>query len=109
MPPPTRPMLLETFATSGGYPNSSSVGNVASVPEPTTTLIIPAQNPAARIASASTTPTMIADLAGQLGQRGDHPLGDVGRPREGRRDGTLMGEAVQPQPQGDGVGDGVGA
>jgi len=42
---------LETFAVTGGYPNASSVGNVISVPLPTTVLIVPAAMPAAKIAA----------------------------------------------------------
>src|SRR3954470_15897206 len=45
-------MLFETFAVTAGYPRASSVGNVSSVPEPTTALIMPAPTLAASTASA---------------------------------------------------------
>ena len=53
MLPGTRPTLLDTFATIGGYPNASSVGNVINEPDPTTALIPPAPTPAAKIATTS--------------------------------------------------------
>src|SRR6478735_11992292 len=53
MEPGTRPMLLETFAVTGGTPSASRVGNVISVPDPTTVLISPAAPPAASRASRS--------------------------------------------------------
>ena len=40
--------MLETFAVTGGYPTASRMGNVMSVPLPTTTLIVPAAIPAKR-------------------------------------------------------------
>jgi hypothetical protein len=42
-------MLFDTLASSGGYPNATSVGNVISEPEPTTVLIVPAAVPARRM------------------------------------------------------------
>ena len=45
--------MLETLAVTGGTPNASSVGNVISVPDPTTVLIVPAASPASPISSAS--------------------------------------------------------
>ena len=46
-------MVLETLAVTGGTPNASRVGNVISVPDPTTVLMVPAATPASRIATAS--------------------------------------------------------
>src|SRR5690242_16588959 len=46
-------MVFDTFATSGEYPTASSVGNVISVPLPTTVLIVPAAMPATTTASTS--------------------------------------------------------
>src|SRR5689334_4698861 len=46
-------MVLETFAVTGGTPSASRVGNVTSVPDPTTVLISPAAAPAASRASSS--------------------------------------------------------
>ena len=40
--PGARPTVLETLAITGGTPSASRVGNVISVPEPTTVLISPA-------------------------------------------------------------------
>ena len=56
-------MLLETLATTGEYPRASRTGNVSSVPEPTTALIVPAPNPAATtaITSSADTAPMIPD------------------------------------------------
>src|SRR5215510_16034195 len=56
MLPGTRPMLLETFAMTGGYPSASKVGNVTSDPEPTTAFMVPAARPAAKIKMTSTAP-----------------------------------------------------
>ena len=39
-------MVLETLAVTGGTPNASRVGNVISVPDPTTVLMVPAASPA---------------------------------------------------------------
>ena len=47
----TRPKLLDTFATRGGYPKKSRVGKVSSVPDPTIVLMIPAPVPASAIAT----------------------------------------------------------
>ena len=45
--------MLETFAVTGGMPNARSVGKVISVPDPTMVLIVPAAQPASRIATTS--------------------------------------------------------
>src|SRR5512146_627178 len=50
--PGTRPTLLLTFASTGGYPSPISVGKVISVPEPTTVLMVPAATPAPKMAKA---------------------------------------------------------
>src|SRR5674476_1707820 len=46
MPPATRPTVLETLATNGGYPKNSNVGKVIRVPAPTMVLMVPAAIPA---------------------------------------------------------------
>ena len=51
--PGTRPTLLETLATTGGYPIASSTGKVMRVPDPITALMVPAPNPAAMTAMIS--------------------------------------------------------
>ena len=48
-PAATRPMALEICAVTGGNPRATSTGKVTRVPEPTTVLIVPAQNPASRM------------------------------------------------------------
>src|SRR5665647_2010655 len=53
MPPATRPTVLETLATTGGYPKNSSIGNVINVPDPTIVLMVPAAIPAASSATTS--------------------------------------------------------
>src|SRR5476649_815491 len=53
MPPATSPTVLETLATTGGYPKNSSVGNVINVPDPTIVLRVPAAIPAASSAATS--------------------------------------------------------
>ena len=50
-------MVLETFAVTGGTPNASRVGNVISVPDPTTVLMVPAATPASTMATASSSDT----------------------------------------------------
>src|SRR5690606_41973878 len=52
MLPGARPMAFGVVAVTGGYPSATSTGNVTSVPEPTTVLIIPAQTPAKVIRTA---------------------------------------------------------
>ena len=49
--------VLDTLAVTGGTPNASRVGNVISVPDPTTVLMVPAASPARRIAAASSSVT----------------------------------------------------
>src|SRR4051812_40529165 len=51
--PGTRPMVFETFAVTGGTPKARRVGNVISVPDPTTVLMVPAATPARPMATAS--------------------------------------------------------
>src|SRR3954451_18119511 len=46
-------MLFDTLAVTGGKPKASSVGNVISVPEPTTALMAPAATPARAMARIS--------------------------------------------------------
>jgi hypothetical protein len=60
-------MVLETLATRGEYPRASNVGNVISVPEPTTTLINPAAMPAPAMASAESGPTSSVYIASGAG------------------------------------------
>src|SRR4029079_15963463 len=59
-------MVLETFAVTGGTPNASRVGNVISVPDPTTVFIVPAANPASPMAMASSGDTPRTLRGGQL-------------------------------------------
>ena len=56
-------MVLDTLATRGENPTASNVGNVISVPEPTTTLINPAAMPAPAMASAESGPTSSVYIA----------------------------------------------
>ena len=51
-------MVLETFAVTGGTPNARRVGNVISVPDPTTVLMVPAASPARPMAMASSSDTL---------------------------------------------------
>src|SRR5215471_5738703 len=74
--PGTRPTLLLTFASTGGYPSPISVGKVISVPEPTTVLMVPAATPAPKIARAWVT--------GMLTSQRYPPA--LGRPVPRRRD-----------------------
>src|SRR3954451_22616577 len=60
-------MVLETFAVTGGTPNASRVGNVISVPDPTTVLMVPAASPARPMAIASKSDTQL--LGGGSGRR----------------------------------------
>src|SRR5512139_2316242 len=59
--PGTSPTVLDTFAVTGGIPNARRVGNVISVPDPTTVLMVPAATPASRIAVISRGLTVRAD------------------------------------------------
>src|SRR5690625_1211265 len=45
-PAATSPIALDIWAVTGGNPTETRNGNVTSVPEPTTELMVPAQNPA---------------------------------------------------------------
>src|SRR5579864_7687637 len=45
-------MLLDTLASTAGYPSATSVGKVINDPDPTTALIDPAASPAAKIRTA---------------------------------------------------------
>src|SRR5262249_51796126 len=74
-PPGTSPIVFDTLACTGAYPNASSTGNVINVPLPTTVLTVPAPNPAAAIAMASGTDMTATVL---------HLPG--GRRHQGRRD-----------------------
>src|SRR4051794_10129972 len=58
--PGTRPTLLLTLASTGGYPSPISVGKVISVPEPTTVLMVPAATPAPKMAKAWATGMLTA-------------------------------------------------
>src|SRR5690625_6433634 len=51
-PAATKPMAFDIWAVTGGNPTDTSTGKVTSVPEPTTELMVPAQNPANRTKSA---------------------------------------------------------
>src|SRR5699024_5287147 len=51
-PAATKPMALDICAVTGGKLTDTSTGNVTSVPDPTTELIVPAQNPASSTSSA---------------------------------------------------------
>src|SRR5262245_17325164 len=87
--PGTRPTLLLTLASTGGYPKPISVGNVMSVPEPTTVLIVPAAMPAPKMARASTAVVLThlklpAWLPGLIARR-DVRLVAAGRARPVRR------------------------
>ena len=53
MEPGTSPTVFETLAVTGGTPRATRVGNVMSVPDPTTVLMRPAARPARRMAAAS--------------------------------------------------------
>ena len=44
--------MLDTLAVTGGTPSASRVGNVISVPDPTTVFMVPAAIPASRIAAS---------------------------------------------------------
>src|SRR4029079_17475152 len=46
-------IVFETLAVTGGMPNARRVGNVISVPDPTTVLMVPAAIPASRMATIS--------------------------------------------------------
>src|SRR5215212_11679539 len=65
-------MLLETLASTGGYPKASRVGKVTRVPEPTTALMAPATAPAASSATASQ-----MSIARTLGGACEHQLAGV--------------------------------
>src|SRR6478609_3430140 len=60
-------MVLETLAVTGGTPNARRVGNVISVPDPTTVLMVPAASPARPMAIASRSDTQL--LRGGSGRR----------------------------------------
>src|SRR5664279_4418096 len=47
-------MALDMVAVTGGKPKAMRVGNVISVPDPTTVLIVPAPTPARKMAMIST-------------------------------------------------------
>src|SRR3954466_14239654 len=51
--PETKPIVLLTFAETGGSPTASNVGKVIREPDPTIVLTAPAASPAAAIATAS--------------------------------------------------------
>src|SRR5262245_50101557 len=68
-------MLFETFASTGGKPSASSVGNVISVPEPTTALIAPAAIPAASSAATSQRESITVMLCGAGQHQLARPLG----------------------------------
>src|SRR5690349_12978239 len=63
-------MVLETFAVTGGTPNARRVGNVISVPDPTTVLMVPAASPARPMAMASSGDTPRRYEAGGVGGAG---------------------------------------
>src|SRR3954471_16329732 len=51
--PGASPIVFDTLAVTGGMPNARRVGNVISVPDPTTVLMVPAATPASRMATIS--------------------------------------------------------
>src|ERR1700726_620366 len=63
--PGTRPIVFDTFAVTGPYPNASSTGKVIRVPLPTRVLIAPAATPARAI--ETTSPALIYSGAGGAG------------------------------------------
>src|SRR3954453_14706119 len=68
--PGTRPSVFDTFAVTGGTPNARRVGNVISVPDPTTVLMVPAASPARPMAMASSRDTPRGYEAGGAGGAG---------------------------------------
>src|SRR5579864_8213124 len=93
--PGTSPTLLETLATTGGKPKASRVGKVISDPDPTTALMAPAPQPAARIASASP------------GPKSGEPAGARGPPRGAAFDEQRDAEALGQIPLGEHVKNGA--
>jgi hypothetical protein len=71
--------VFDTFATTGGNPMASKVGNVINVPEPTTAFIAPAPTPANPTRTASRAvirrPT---NATGTNGGSSQAPAGAVG-------------------------------
>src|SRR5690348_2602673 len=86
-------MVFETLAVTGGTPKASSVGNVISVPDPTTVLIVPAASPARPMAMASR-----GDTPRTL--RGGQPAGGAG----GGGGGEAGGAGASPPVAGAGGG-----
>lgn len=74
------------FAVTGGMPTASSVGNVISVPEPTTALIVPAPTPAIRTAAISSALTY-----GAVGGNASASAGFSTEPRPSRALPTSLG------------------
>ena len=50
--PGVRPILFETFASTGGYPNANKTGKVSREPPPATALTIPATMPVSKMMRA---------------------------------------------------------
>src|SRR3954453_22765570 len=77
-------MVLETLAVTGGTPNARRVGNVISVPDPTTVLMVPAASPASPMARASSRDTLRGYEAGGAGggggAGGSDPAGGASTP-----------------------------
>ena len=84
--------MLETLAVTGGTPNASRVGNVISVPDPTTVLMVPAATPASRTATISQTVTG----RGRLGSASAGGVRSVRRRRR-RGDGSPGLAALRPR------------
>src|SRR5437764_9774031 len=84
--PGTSPIVFETLAVTGAYPNPRSTGNVISVPLPTTVLIVPAATPAPKMASAcrGVTRTTLPSVCGRPGRSARRPavVHRHGYPRE---------------------------
>lgn len=88
-------MAFDMVATTGGYPNATRVGNVMSVPDPTTALMAPAPKPARRMTMISVTGTD-PRLRKRLGAacRGHVPWVDVTLAQDERAELVLTLTAV---------------
>ena len=83
--PGTSPIVFDTLAVTGGMPNASRVGNVISVPDPTTVLMVPAATPASRMATISRGLTGAAGASPRRGHPGLSAGGRVGVLQEAGR------------------------
>src|SRR3954454_7804840 len=96
MEPKTSPTVLETLATTGGYPTASRVGNVISDPDPTIALTAPATTPAPVTASISRTVTG-GTVAAPPGPHSARSAG-AGRMRVAAREESALTAAGRPAP-----------